>query len=66
MGKVKVISLCLDEDLVALLDRVKEKRRDHSRSNTIRTLILQRLAEMSYLTDEEKKALREFNYARRK
>jgi len=66
MGKVRVISLCLDEDLVALLDKVKEKRRDHSRSNTIRTLILQRLAEMSYLTDEEKKALREFNCARRK
>ncbi|MDI6847229.1 MAG: hypothetical protein QMD23_03760 [Candidatus Bathyarchaeia archaeon] len=57
MSKVKVISLCLDEGLIVLLDKVKEKRRDHSRSNTIRTLILQRLAEMSFLTDEEKKAL---------
>ena len=57
MSRVKVISLCLDENLVALLDKIKERRRDNSRSNTIRTLILQRLAEMSFLTDEEKKAL---------
>jgi metal-responsive CopG/Arc/MetJ family transcriptional regulator len=57
MSKVRVVSLCLDESLVALLDKVKETRRDYSRSNTIRTLILERLAEMSYLTDEEKKAL---------
>jgi metal-responsive CopG/Arc/MetJ family transcriptional regulator len=57
MSRVKVISLCLDENLVALLDKIKERRRDNSRSNTIRTLILQRLAEMSFLTEEEKKAL---------
>jgi len=57
MSRVKVISLCLDESLIDLLDKVKDKRRDHSRSNTIRTLLLQQLAEMSFLTNEEKKAL---------
>jgi len=57
MSRVKVISLCLDESLIDLLDKVKDRRRDHSRSNTIRTLILQQLAEMSFLTEDEKKAL---------
>jgi metal-responsive CopG/Arc/MetJ family transcriptional regulator len=57
MSKTKVISVCLDKNLIDLLDKVKERRRDQSRSNTIRTLVLQQLAEMSFLTDEEKKAL---------
>jgi len=55
--KTKVISVCLDEGLIELLDKVKESRRDQSRSNTIRTLLLQQFAEMSFLTNEEKKAL---------
>ena len=57
MSRVKVISLCLDEGLIDLLDKVKDRRRDRSRSNTIRTLILLQLAELSFLTNEEKKAL---------
>jgi len=58
MSRVKVISLCFNESLIDLLDKVKDRRRDYSRSNTIRTLPLQQLAKMSFLTNEEKKALR--------
>jgi len=57
MAVLKVISVCLPEDIVVIIDRVKVKRRDPSRSNTIRLLLLERLAEMSLLPDEDKKAL---------
>lgn len=53
----KVVSVCLPEDLVQLIDDIKVKRRDPSRSNTIRLLLLEKLAEMSLLPDEDKKAL---------
>lgn len=57
MSKVKVISVCLDMGLKDLLDKVKDSRPYHSRSNTIRTLLLERLAEMGLLAEERKKAL---------
>jgi metal-responsive CopG/Arc/MetJ family transcriptional regulator len=57
MAVLKVISICLPEDIVAIIDHVKVRRRDPSRSNTIRLLLLEKLAEMSLLPDEDKKAL---------
>ena len=56
MKNIRVIPLCIDEKTLALIDGLKQKRKDHSRSNVIRTLVLERLAELSFLSDEEKKA----------
>lgn len=55
--KLRIISLCLPEDLLILIDEVRINRRDYSRSNTIRQLILHSLASLSYLSPEQKKAL---------
>jgi hypothetical protein len=55
MKNIRVIPLCIDETL-SLIEALKQKRKDHSRSNVIRTLILERLAELSFLTEDEKKA----------
>ncbi len=55
--KLKIFHVSMPEDLVALLNDVKSKRGDLSMSNTIRFLCLKGLAVMSYLPDEQKKAL---------
>jgi metal-responsive CopG/Arc/MetJ family transcriptional regulator len=47
----------LPEDLVSILDRVKNDRKDPTRSDTVRFLILRGLAELSILPLESKKAL---------
>lgn len=53
----KTVSFSLPKTLVKLIDVVKIKRRDPTRSDTVRILLLTALAEMSYLEPEEKKAL---------
>jgi metal-responsive CopG/Arc/MetJ family transcriptional regulator len=53
---LRVIPLCIDEKTLSIIEALKQKRKDHSRSNVIRTLILERLAELSFLTEDEKKA----------
>ena len=47
----------LPESLVELIDKVRSKRRDPTRSDTVRLLLLQALAAMSYMSNAEKKAL---------
>lgn len=47
----------LPKDLVDLVDKLKEARRDPTRSDTVRYLILRALAELSFLPQETKKAL---------
>jgi len=47
----------LPEDLLELLDKVKADRRDPTRSDTVRFLILKALAEMGFLPVETKRAL---------
>lgn len=47
----------LPPDLVELLDKVKEDRRDPTRSDTVRFLILKALADLSFLPPNTKKAL---------
>ena len=47
----------LPEDLVSILDKVKNDRKDPTRSDTVRFLILRALAELSLLPLESKKAL---------
>jgi len=47
----------LPEDLVELLDKVKEDRKDPTRSDTVRFLLLKALADLSFLPEDTKKAL---------
>lgn len=47
----------LPKDLVELVDKLKEARRDPTRSDTVRFLILRALADLSFLPSETKKAL---------
>jgi metal-responsive CopG/Arc/MetJ family transcriptional regulator len=47
----------LPKSLVKLLENVQRKRRDPTRSDTARILLLQALGSMNYLTTSEKKAL---------
>lgn len=47
----------LPADVVDLVDNVKNARRDPTRSDTVRFLILKALADLGYLPDETKRAL---------
>lgn len=53
----KAATFSLPESLLTLIERVREKRRDPTRSDTVRVLLLQALAAMNYLPGPEKKAL---------
>lgn len=53
----RTISVSLPESLVKLIDETKEKRRDPTRSDTVRVLLLRALAELSLIPEESKKAL---------
>jgi metal-responsive CopG/Arc/MetJ family transcriptional regulator len=50
-------TLSLPESLLQLIEQVRRKRRDPTRSDTVRVLLLQALAAMNYVSDSEKKAL---------
>jgi len=52
-----VTTVWLPEDLVELLDKVKEARKDPTRSDTVRFLLLKALADLSFLPAITKKAL---------
>ncbi len=47
----------MPETLVKLIDEVKRFRKDPTRSDTVRVLLLQALGQMSYLEPQSKKAL---------
>lgn len=53
----KATTFSLPESILDLIEEVRRKRRDPTRSDTVRVLLLQALAAMSYLPDSEKKAL---------
>jgi len=53
----KPVTFSLPESLLRLVDDVRRKRRDPTRSDTVRVLLLQALAAMSYLSQSQKKAL---------
>ena len=53
----KSVTFSLPESIVKLLDDIKSKRRDPTRSDTVRILLLQALAAMSFIPASEKKAL---------
>jgi hypothetical protein len=47
----------LSEDLVPLIDKLKQRRQDATRAATVRFLIFRALAELGYLPPNQKKAL---------
>jgi len=47
----------LPKDLKELVDKVQSDRRDPTRSDTVRWLILRALADLNFLPQETKKAL---------
>ena len=47
----------LPPDVVSLVDKIRHDRRDPSRSDTLRFLILRAAAELRYLPTEQSKAL---------
>lgn len=53
----KAATFSLPESVLKLLDQVRESRRDPTRSDTVRVLLLQALAAMEYLPPSQKKAL---------
>jgi metal-responsive CopG/Arc/MetJ family transcriptional regulator len=57
MKKRRGTIIWLPGDLIDFVDSVKEKRRDPTRSDTVRFLLLKSLAQLGFLTEEEEKAL---------
>ena len=53
----KAATFSLPESVLKLVERVRQERRDPTRSDTVRVLLLQALAAMSYLPQSQKKAL---------
>lgn len=53
----KAATFSLPESVLKLVDQVRQKRSDPTRSDTVRILLLQALAAMSYLPESQKKAL---------
>jgi metal-responsive CopG/Arc/MetJ family transcriptional regulator len=51
------VSFYLPKELVQLVDEVRKARADPTRSDTVRVLILERLAQLSLLSPQTKKAL---------
>ena len=50
-------SVCLPEWMLELIEEIKRGKGDSTRSETIRSLLMQSFAALSYLPDESKKAL---------
>jgi len=57
VSKLEGTTVWLPKDIVSLVDKVKEDRKDPTRTDTVRYLLLRALAEMSFLPQETKKAL---------
>lgn len=47
----------LPADLVCLIDKIKEMRRDPTRSDTVRYLVLRALADLGFLPADTRRAL---------
>jgi hypothetical protein len=57
MAKGNGTTFYLSEDLVPIVDKLKQRRQDSTRAATLRFLILRSLAELGYLPSNQKKAL---------
>ncbi len=50
------LSISLPENVLKILDKVQKDRNDPSRSDTVRSLLVKALAEMSYMPKNTKKS----------
>jgi len=57
MTKSNGTTFYLSEDLVPLVDKLKQRRQDPTMAATLRFLILRSLAELGYLPSNQKRAL---------
>jgi len=57
MAKGNGTTFYLSEDIVPLVDKLRQRRQDSTRAATLRFLILRSLAELGYLPSYQKKAL---------
>ena len=57
MAKGNGTTFYLSEDLVPLVDKLKQRRQDSTRAATLRFLILRSLGELGYLPSNQKRAL---------
>ena len=57
MTKSNGTTFYLSEDLVPLVDKLKQRRQDPTRAATLRFVILRSLAELGYLPSNQKRAL---------
>jgi hypothetical protein len=57
MAKGNGTTFYLSEDLVPIVDKLKQRRQDSTRAATLRFLILRSLADLGYLPSNQKKAL---------
>ena len=53
----KTVTFSLPEELLELVEKVRRARKDPTRSDTVRFLLLHALASMSFLSSEAKRAL---------
>jgi len=53
----KSVTFSLPDSVLELIEEVRRRRRDPTRSDTVRVLLLQALAAMSFVSASEKKAL---------
>lgn len=55
--RYRSVNISLSDELSALIEEIRARRRDPCRSDTVRYLILRALADMGYLEPEVRKAL---------
>jgi hypothetical protein len=56
-SEVHAVCISLNKRMLERIDRVRKARFERARTDTIRFLILKALADLGYLTEDEKKAL---------
>ena len=54
----KKLTIYLPEEIFNTIEELKKKRNDPTRSDTIRVLILSALAEMGFLPEDQRRAIR--------
>jgi Arc/MetJ-type ribon-helix-helix transcriptional regulator len=55
--EVRGTTVWLPADVVEIIDKLREYRRDPTRSDTVRYLLLRALCDMSFMPEDVKKAL---------
>ncbi|MEM3433474.1 MAG: hypothetical protein QXP27_04815 [Candidatus Methanomethyliaceae archaeon] len=57
MGRFKIVMVTMPEEMVALIDKIKQLRGENSRSATVRFLCMKGLGVLGYLDLDRQRAL---------